>query len=410
MAPMMGGRCRAPNQFVMAQTNKNPFWNYAPEGPTAGNSERNFRVVPRPGEQLFKPLEFAESRQRAVFTSIVVHAVLLSILLLIPLYFFDPLNVKRYYAVTLVPPMPQKQVLEVTHWKPIALPRPKPPEKVVAPPPRKPEVQQVELKKPELLPKPPKPEEVKIPSIKVDPKPVLVAESKREDPRPEPPKPVVKTNVFGGSTGSSAKPTVDLPAKQVQTGGFGDPNGIKGEGKADKPGNILSLGSFDLPVGPGAGNGTGGDKGVRGVVASAGFGNGVATDTPGAGGLGGGARTARATVQKGSFGDVDATPAAAQPKKREAEAAQTPVEITFKPRPDYTKEARAMKIEGEVLVRVQFTASGQVKVLGIARGLGHGLDESALRAAEQIRFKPAMRAGSPVDSTATVHIVFQLAN
>ena len=59
--------------------------------------------------------------------------------------------------------------------------------------------------------------------------------------------------------------------------------------------------------------------------------------------------------------------------------------------------------------RVLFSADGHVKVLGVSKGLGHGLDENALRAAEQIRFKPAAREGTPVDSTATVHIVFQLA-
>jgi len=68
-----------------------------------------------------------------------------------------------------------------------------------------------------------------------------------------------------------------------------------------------------------------------------------------------------------------------------------------------------MKIEGEVLVRVNFTAGGEVRVLDVVRGLGHGLDENALHAAQQIKFKPAQREGQPVDSTATVHIVFQLA-
>jgi hypothetical protein len=37
------------------------------------------------------------------------------------------------------------------------------------------------------------------------------------------------------------------------------------------------------------------------------------------------------------------------------------------------------------------------------------LNENAIRAAGQIRFKPAERAGQPIDSTAVVHIVFQLA-
>jgi TonB family protein len=67
------------------------------------------------------------------------------------------------------------------------------------------------------------------------------------------------------------------------------------------------------------------------------------------------------------------------------------------------------KIEGEVQVRVLFTARGEVRVLEVVRGLGHGLDETALRAAQQIKFKPAQRDGQPVDSTATVHIIYQLA-
>jgi TonB family protein len=384
---------------------KDPFRDYASQDPSAPQAPRHLRVVPRRDDLLFQSLEYKESRKNAVVMSIVAHFMLLTILILIPLFLFDQLNVKRYYPVLLVPPPPHKQVLEVTHWKPVALPKPKPPEPIIAPPPRKPELTEVKLPDP---PKPkPKPEEFKLPEVKVQPKPALLAETKRDDMRPEPPKPEVKTNVFGGSTGSSAKPTVDLPAKAVQTGGFGDPNGVKAEGRPDKTPNIGQLGSFDLPVGAGAGNGTGGAKGVRGIVASAGFGNGTATDNPGSGG---GGRTGRATVQKGGFGDLDSPGASApQVRKKESEAPQTAVEITFKPRPDYTAEARKLKVEGEVLVKVLFTASGQVRVLGVTRGLGHGLDENAIKAAEQIRFKPAAREGAPVDSTATVHIVFQLA-
>jgi len=41
--------------------------------------------------------------------------------------------------------------------------------------------------------------------------------------------------------------------------------------------------------------------------------------------------------------------------------------------------------------------------------MGHGLDEAAVKAANQMRFKPALRNGVPADSTAVVHVVFQLA-
>jgi TonB family protein len=87
-----------------------------------------------------------------------------------------------------------------------------------------------------------------------------------------------------------------------------------------------------------------------------------------------------------------------------------PVEITFKPRPVYTDEGRQLKIEGEVLLEVVFSANGQIRVVRVVRGLGHGLDESAVRAAEKIQFKPALRDGQPADSQAVLHIEFQLAS
>src|SRR5262245_49231127 len=85
------------------------------------------------------------------------------------------------------------------------------------------------------------------------------------------PKRLVQTNVF--STGSSATPTIAAAPQKVQTGGFGDPNGVPAkESNNNKPANIAQLGSFDLPAGPGYGNGTGGEKGERGVVGRAGCG------------------------------------------------------------------------------------------------------------------------------------------
>jgi TonB family protein len=89
--------------------------------------------------------------------------------------------------------------------------------------------------------------------------------------------------------------------------------------------------------------------------------------------------------------------------------ATTPVEITFKPNPVYTDEARGLKLEGEVLLEVMFGANGSLHVNRVVRGLGHGLDEAAIAAANKMRFKPALRMGQPVDSTAIVHVLFQIA-
>jgi len=85
-----------------------------------------------------------------------------------------------------------------------------------------------------------------------------------------------------------------------------------------------------------------------------------------------------------------------------------PVEIVLKPTPEYTDEARSARIEGTVSLELEFSAAGDVRVLRVVRGLGHGLDEAAQRAALNIRFKPAQSDGRAVDSRATVHITFRL--
>jgi len=202
------------------------------------------------------------------------------------------------------------------------------------------------------------------------------------------------------SLGSSAIPTLKKPREAVQTGGFGDPNGVPTNNKTDRNVNVNQAGAFDMPTGPGVGNGTGGANGAKGVVASTGFGNGVAAG--GTGGRNGG------TVQQGMFADEQAV---AGPKvKQTAVSSNTkPVDILSVPHPVYTDEGRAKKIEGVVLLQVVFTASGEVKVEKVVQGLGYGLDDAAESAARQIRFHPAQQDGQPVDFTAVARIVFQLA-
>jgi len=221
-------------------------------------------------------------------------------------------------------------------------------------------------------------------------------------PSPVIPK-VVATNVF--STGSSATPTTSRPEAQVQTGGFGDPNGIPAKLTSNQTQavNIAAKGSFDLPSGQGYGNGSGGAKGARGAVASSGFGDGVAA------GNSNDTSTAPSAVQASGFGDASIAATPAHSHTADATISSVAAEILSKPTPVYTQEARKLRIEGEVLLEVVLGASGNLHVLRVVRGLGHGLDDNAVRAAEQIRFKPAMRNGQPADSTVVLHVVFQLA-
>jgi TonB family protein len=254
------------------------------------------------------------------------------------------------------------------------------------------------LRLPAPRPRAVKMEEAPAPAVSIAPKKL---DSLPPNPAPVIPK-VVATNVF--STGSSAAPTIARAPSQVQTGGFGDPNGLPAKSNQSKAVNVAALGSFDLPSGGGYGNGSGGAKGVRGVVAGTGFGNGtaIADSHP---------RALQTAVQQTAFGDAD-VPAPPSVRSHPAETSAVsgvPAEIISKPTPVYTQEARSLKIEGEVLLEVVLEASGSLHVVRVVHGLGHGLDDNAVRAAQQIHFKPAMRNGQPADSTVVLHIIFQLA-
>jgi TonB family protein len=210
--------------------------------------------------------------------------------------------------------------------------------------------------------------------------------------------------IHTGAFGSSAPPTVNAPIQKVQTGGFGDPNGLPGEGKQGAKLTAAKLGSFDLPEGAGTGNGTGGAKGIKGTIASAGFGNGIAQPGQGDG------RANGRGVQASGFSNQQVATNTGRHNLDDGGAATTQVEIIFKPKPVYTDEARKLKLEGEVLLEVMFGANGELHVNRVVRGLGHGLDEAAVSAANKIKFKAAQRNGSSVDSTAIVHVTFQLAS
>jgi len=303
----------------------------------------------------------------------------------LPLFFPERIKTALNYGImplatpiTEVPP-PAPPPIVKTHPEPAAVePPPKPilkPVKLFAP---KPVVHKVE--------------EVK----QLDLKPVLEAKLEVDNSMPKKPREEVKIGNL--SSGSSAPATVNQPLNKVQTGGFGDTNGVPSP-NANKRQNVNLRGDTFLPAGEGYGNGTGGAKGVRGTVASTGFGNGTAVPPP---------STRKSAVQSSGFGDT-AAPAEAPKKKIVNQNPDVPVSILSKPQPVYTAEGRNLKIEGEVVLDLIFLASGKVQVLRVAKGLGHGLDEAAMEAAREIQFKPAKRDGEAVDFPARVRIIFQLA-
>jgi TonB family protein len=191
---------------------------------------------------------------------------------------------------------------------------------------------------------------------------------------------------------------------------FGQTFGVTPNPNATRPATVAAIG-----------NPYGGMHGPaiapHGVVGSTGFGNGTKFGSN-AGVVG---RVASApvpgtmnTVPTGFTGKVASVgiPAATvvrAPVAAKAVLASTQPEVSI-PKPTYTDEARHLRIQGNVVLRVTFFASGQIQVLGVLQGLGHGLDEQARTAVQQGRvLRPAMRNGQAVDMTTNITITFQLA-
>ncbi len=86
-----------------------------------------------------------------------------------------------------------------------------------------------------------------------------------------------------------------------------------------------------------------------------------------------------------------------------------PPKAIYQPLPPYTPEARANKIEGKVVLIAIIHKDGTVAVSKVAKGLGYGLDESAIHTVEtQWRFEPGTRNGKPVDVYANIEVGFFL--
>ena len=76
--------------------------------------------------------------------------------------------------------------------------------------------------------------------------------------------------------------------------------------------------------------------------------------------------------------------------------------------PDYTDEARIANHEGSVLLQVDVDSDGYARNIAVLRPLGLGLDEQAVEAVEQWRFRPARRNGQKVASRVRLEIAFRL--
>jgi TonB family protein len=79
-------------------------------------------------------------------------------------------------------------------------------------------------------------------------------------------------------------------------------------------------------------------------------------------------------------------------------------------RPQYTAEAMRAKVQGVVLLECVVQSSGTVGTCEVVRSLdpNFGLDQEALKAAKQWRFRPGTRFGEPVAVLVTIELTFTL--
>jgi TonB family protein len=82
--------------------------------------------------------------------------------------------------------------------------------------------------------------------------------------------------------------------------------------------------------------------------------------------------------------------------------------LLSKMEPEYSPEALSAKYTGTVMLKVVIGADGTASDPQLMKSLGFGLDEKAVDAVLQWRFKPAQKDGAAVPVQATIEVNFRL--
>ena len=325
-------------------------------------------AVRYPERTTFGLLPEPEGRAGSFFTSMVINGLILALLLVIGATAKKVMDQHKFeYTELIVPATPPPPKIKIQKPEP------------------KPDLKPVTMEAKVALPtvKPGKPAVILAPQ----PKAALTAAMPAQSPQVKPSTAPVH---LGETFGVTPNPNATRPATVAA---IGNPYGGM-QGPAVAPHGVVGS--------TGIGNGlkSGSNAGVVGKVASAGIPG--ATGTSSNGSAYGNAKVASAGIPAAT------TAVAVQPAAPQA-ASSTTLDLLSIPEGQYTSEAKQLRVQGDVVLRVTFTANGQVLVQGVVHGLGHGLDEEARRVAQLIKFRPATRNGQAVDLTTNIKIKFQLA-
>ena len=83
-------------------------------------------------------------------------------------------------------------------------------------------------------------------------------------------------------------------------------------------------------------------------------------------------------------------------------------QLLWKIEPEYSEEARKARFQGSVMLTLEVDSEGHPRKIRVVRSLGLGLDERAIAAVAQWRFKPGLLNGRPVESPVSVEVSFRL--
>jgi TonB family protein len=84
--------------------------------------------------------------------------------------------------------------------------------------------------------------------------------------------------------------------------------------------------------------------------------------------------------------------------------------VIYKVDPEYSEEARKAKYGGTVMLAAIVDVDGHSRDIHVVKTLGMGLDEKAIEAVRQWKFKPGMKGGQPVNVRVTIEVNFRLLN
>jgi TonB family protein len=104
----------------------------------------------------------------------------------------------------------------------------------------------------------------------------------------------------------------------------------------------------------------------------------------------------------------DSQPLKVCSRKNPPPCADKPPVPTYTPDPGYSKEAERAKIQGTVILEAVVDTNGAAHDISVARPLGYGLEEEAIKALKKWKFKPAESLGKPVPVQIRIEVAFRL--